>query len=460
MDQHLGGDPNAPTSLATPARNRYFYGKLLDVPHFYLEQSYLNGKRWLMNRLVSGTGIVCGLAVTPTADGTGLIISPGVAIDAWGREILVTNPAWVNPLALTDSQGNALGTVAGPVVVSLCLLYHECAVEPTPVLVSTCNTNGDCAPGTIAERYKVVTQQGAAADNPLGCAMPGVFGSQQNYPAASIQPDLLQWITQSCTEPSGDPCVCIAQVSVPAAGPITQQMIDQTSCAIVANNQLLLQLILCLAERVEECCGPKPIPTPAPILISTPAPTPPPPVIATPPPSIPTTPPPTLAPTPPPTVPPTPAPAATFRITGVEFLQKSKVVAVMSNPKVAVQVPVRTNTIRVTFSDAVSLLSVVSAAAGGNPASASFLVERVAATMVLVPGTIQAAGTNAVDFVASEAFTKALYQVSLFGDLDTTHQRPAITSISNVPLDGEPSAGFPSGNGVPGGNFVFRFDGA
>jgi hypothetical protein len=87
MDQHLGGDPNAPTSLATPARNRYFYGKLLDVPHFYLEQSYLNGKRWLMNRLVSGTGIVCGLAVVPTADGTGLIISPGVAIDAWGREI-------------------------------------------------------------------------------------------------------------------------------------------------------------------------------------------------------------------------------------------------------------------------------------------------------------------------------------------------------------------------------------
>jgi hypothetical protein len=350
--------------------------------------------------------------------------------------------------------------VAGPVTVSLCLLYHECAVEPTPVLVSTCNTNGDCAPGTITERYKIVIQQGPPAENPLGCAMPGVFGSQLNYPPASIQPDLLQWITQSCSEPSGNTCVCIAQVSVPAAGPITQQMIDQTRCAVVANNQLLLQLILCLAERVEECCGPRPTPTPAPVLVSTPAPTLPPTVVATPPPSIPTTPPPTIAPTPPPTPAPTPAPAATFRITGVEFLQKATVVAVMSNPKVAVQVPVGTNTIRVTFSDPVSLLSVVPAPAGGNLASASFLVERVAAAMVLVPGTVQAAGTNAVDFIASESFTKALYQVSLFGDLDTTHQRPAITSISNALLDGEPNAGFPSGNGAPGGNFVFRFDGA
>ena len=215
MDQRLGGDPNAPTSLATPARNRYFYGKLLDVPHFYLEQNYLNGKRWLMNRLVSGTGIVCGLAVSPTADGSGLILAPGMAIDAWGREILVANPAWVNPLALTDSQGNALGTVAGPVVVSLCLLYHECAVEPTPVLVSTCNSNGDCAPGTIAERYKFVLQQGPAVDTPLGCAMPGIFGSQQIYGPAGIQPDLLQWITQSCSEPSGSGCVCIAPACRP-----------------------------------------------------------------------------------------------------------------------------------------------------------------------------------------------------------------------------------------------------
>src|SRR5690348_13003435 len=133
MDQRLGGDPNAPTSLATPARNRFFYGKLMDVPHFYLEQSYLNSKRWLMNRLITGTGIVCGLGVSPTSDGTGVIVSPGVAIDSWGREIIVVNPTAVNPFAVTDSSGNPLGTASGPLTVSLCLLYHECAVEPTPV---------------------------------------------------------------------------------------------------------------------------------------------------------------------------------------------------------------------------------------------------------------------------------------------------------------------------------------
>ena len=45
-------------SLSTPARNNYFYGKLLDVRHFTLEQSYFNAKRWLMNRLTLGSGVV------------------------------------------------------------------------------------------------------------------------------------------------------------------------------------------------------------------------------------------------------------------------------------------------------------------------------------------------------------------------------------------------------------------
>jgi hypothetical protein len=132
----------------------------------------------------------------------------------------------------------------------------------------------------------------------------------------------------------------------------------------------------------------------------------------------------------------------------------------MANPKIVLQVPTGANTIRVTFNDPVSLLSVVTPAAGGNPASGSFLVERVTAGLTLVPGAIHAAGANAVDFVASENFIKAVYQVSLFGDLDATHQRPAITSTANTLLDGEADAGFPSGNGTSGGNFVFRFDGA
>ena len=50
--------------FCSPVRNRYFYGKLLDVFHFDLEQTYLNTKRWTLNRLITGYGVVYGLNVS------------------------------------------------------------------------------------------------------------------------------------------------------------------------------------------------------------------------------------------------------------------------------------------------------------------------------------------------------------------------------------------------------------
>ena len=73
-----------PPGLETPVRNRYFYGKLLDVEQFELETRYLNAKRWLLNRLVTGYGVVCGLDVLPGDEPNELWIGPGVAIDKLG----------------------------------------------------------------------------------------------------------------------------------------------------------------------------------------------------------------------------------------------------------------------------------------------------------------------------------------------------------------------------------------
>lgn len=39
-------------------RNNYYYGKLLTSRDFQVEQSYINDKRRLMNRLFGGSGIV------------------------------------------------------------------------------------------------------------------------------------------------------------------------------------------------------------------------------------------------------------------------------------------------------------------------------------------------------------------------------------------------------------------
>jgi hypothetical protein len=453
MDIRLGSDPNAPTVLATPARNRYFYGKLMDVPHFDLEQSYNNAKRWLLNRVVSGSGIVCGLAVSATSDGTGVTVSPGMAIDSWGREIVVSMPTHpINPFAITDAFGNPLGTISGPATVTLCLSYHECAVEPTPVLVPTCDT-GDCAAGTIAERYRVVVMQGQVPNVPLMCAFPEIFGSgsESFYGVPDLRPALTQWVTQNCPDPSGEQCVMIAQISLPAQGPITQQVIDQSSCQFVANNQLLLQLILCLAERVEQCCGQMgPLPTPTPLPAAIPAPAGTSPAAASNP-----------GPTPVPTPTPSPVATPTFRVTAVDFLDQSgKVVQKLASPNVPIGITARANvrSIRVAFNQPARVSSVTTEQAGGNPALASFLVQR-AAPLAMIPGAIQALGPATIEFtLASEvSFVKGEYRATLFGDVDLKKLRPAITSTSGARLDGEPLA-LPSGNGVEGGNFVFQFE--
>src|SRR4051812_7820160 len=80
--------------LAAPKRNNYFYGKLLDELHLKLEQQYFIGKRAQLNRLALGSGVLCGLRIEP--DGTFIKVSAGIAIDGFGREIVVPSPVRVD----------------------------------------------------------------------------------------------------------------------------------------------------------------------------------------------------------------------------------------------------------------------------------------------------------------------------------------------------------------------------
>src|SRR3712207_9526036 len=77
----------------TVDRNRYFYGKLMTVRDFLREQEYFNSKRWLINRLLFGSGVVCGLevsAVPGEGKKTVVEVERGVAFDPYGREITVS----------------------------------------------------------------------------------------------------------------------------------------------------------------------------------------------------------------------------------------------------------------------------------------------------------------------------------------------------------------------------------
>jgi hypothetical protein len=76
-------------------RNRYFTGKRLTPDSFRVEQEYELARRRLLNRAIHGTGVVYGFGTELTRPdrcaeegARHLRISPGLALDACGRELL------------------------------------------------------------------------------------------------------------------------------------------------------------------------------------------------------------------------------------------------------------------------------------------------------------------------------------------------------------------------------------
>ena len=105
-------------------RNRYFYGKLLTVRDFEVEQRYHCTKRALLNRLIHGAGVVCGLGVTASDEST-LMIESGMALDYQGREIVLPETLF-RKLQMLEGQE----TLSGSKDAYLCLTYAEEDVEP------------------------------------------------------------------------------------------------------------------------------------------------------------------------------------------------------------------------------------------------------------------------------------------------------------------------------------------
>lgn len=105
-------------------RNRYFYGKLLTVRDFGIEQRYTRQKLQLLNRLSLGAGVVCGLGVSASDDST-LLIESGMALDYQGRMVVVEEPL-LRRLQMLDGQETLLGKDTA----YLCLSYDETDLEP------------------------------------------------------------------------------------------------------------------------------------------------------------------------------------------------------------------------------------------------------------------------------------------------------------------------------------------
>jgi len=237
--------------LHAPRRNRYFYGKLLDAYHFELETGYFNAKRSLLNRLVTGYGVVCGLDVDHGDEPGYIVIKPGLAIDKQGREIVVehqTQPIRV-PVTLPppdDPEQKYPGGEGHECHVLLC--YHECLTEPVHVLASECQEQEPCQPGVIQERYKLIFRNGCLPPASADLTIPDVIQGEGRYEMDYAT--LVKWVSRQCPPCSGDPCIPLANLYIgDASAHPCQPDIDITVRPIVYTNDLLFQLLLSLIKE-------------------------------------------------------------------------------------------------------------------------------------------------------------------------------------------------------------------
>jgi hypothetical protein len=249
--------------LAAPRRNHFFYGKLLDELHLRMEQEYFNGKRWMLNRLGLGRGVLCGLQVTP--DGNQVCVSPGVAIDAYGREIVVPQKVCVDPSKIAAECGTVRDwKPEDGNLVYLALCYHECKADFVPALVTDCKPQDQCAPSTIVESYCLEIRVGrppsVAPANKALCEALAKGATPEEK-----RRHLCEVLRKSpCPTVAGDACVVLATIEIIKSEKYSKPgdfHLGKIDCCgpreVVYSNDLLLDLLLCLHGEGQGPQGPK-----------------------------------------------------------------------------------------------------------------------------------------------------------------------------------------------------------
>lgn len=86
------------SKLVQLRRPRYAAGTSPAAEDARAEQEYQLARQWQHNRMLHGYGVVVGLevGVEENERGTQVIVTPGYALDGWGREIVVTEPLAVS----------------------------------------------------------------------------------------------------------------------------------------------------------------------------------------------------------------------------------------------------------------------------------------------------------------------------------------------------------------------------
>ncbi len=121
-------------------RARYFHGMLLSDRDFREEQNYHREKRKLTNRMLHGWGIVCGLGLEWEEGKKWITVTPGMALDCHGNEIMVCDPFKLDldallcpPRPAEPSQDPCREVKEGSKIYYLTIGYEERMVDPVSV---------------------------------------------------------------------------------------------------------------------------------------------------------------------------------------------------------------------------------------------------------------------------------------------------------------------------------------
>jgi hypothetical protein len=147
---HPGHDPW--TGTIPVERMRWFTGRFVTARDLTDEQRYLIRRRWLLNRLLHGEGVLCGLDVRrdqrEECASTTVWIEPGIALDCRGRELIsdcrlcVTWPSAAEPGCEPPEHEERL----------LVIRYCEELIDPQYALLDDCEHPGK--PGKEASRIR------------------------------------------------------------------------------------------------------------------------------------------------------------------------------------------------------------------------------------------------------------------------------------------------------------------
>lgn len=219
--------------LNTYERNNFFYGKLMTVRDFELEQSYFIEKNKLLNRFLHGWGVICGLEVIPHECPKKVVLKPGIALDCYGNEIVVPREIEID-LAEENEEIPPEGKT-----VYVCIKYLECDVEPVPVLINECSCDDTAMKSSIKREsfeYKILQTE------PEKSHILEFFDM-------NCEDVLKRLITESLDpcQDCEDGCVVLAGVTFTGDTAVSADDIDNvTYRQIVLSNKKLLSLITSL----------------------------------------------------------------------------------------------------------------------------------------------------------------------------------------------------------------------